>query len=277
MGKYYVTIQSHLWNGDKEFNDFKSAIEYAKEMEAYYYGMLKYHHKGNTNITITVSSNTKAEEEYHIEIISKNNILTSTWYYNGEHKEKRREVLDSKLTVGDSIKFKDGRTGIIEDYDEKYFYVRDNNANTVKVSKCVKDEDENLSIKIINIFENNIIPLFKEYSPKYLELSKKYNKGSINEEDVNFASTEKRFKIGNNIDIEFFYGINHHEWSRGNRTYFLDLNCKLFIDYKVQNRSEILDNIYTYLKNNSWVSQHFNIERHGQDEIQLSHWDSTFF
>ena len=43
-----------------------------------------------------------------------------------------------KFNVGDSIKFKDGRTGIVEDYDEKYFYIKDSNANIVKI---VKDEN----------------------------------------------------------------------------------------------------------------------------------------
>lgn len=40
-----------------------------------------------------------------------------------------------KLSVGDSIKLKNGRNGIIEDYDNNYWYVRDNNSNLVKILK----------------------------------------------------------------------------------------------------------------------------------------------
>ena len=51
-------------------------------------------------------------------------------------------LVDSKkkLTVGDSINFKDGRTGIVEDYDDRYYYVRDNNSNLIKIK--MKDENE---------------------------------------------------------------------------------------------------------------------------------------
>ncbi len=40
-----------------------------------------------------------------------------------------------KYNVGDSVKFKDGKTGIVEDYDDKYFYIKDSNANSVKICK----------------------------------------------------------------------------------------------------------------------------------------------
>lgn len=60
------------------------------------------------------------------------------WYdknYKGyyDSKPKRKRIMQ----VGDSIEFKDGRTGIVEDYDDKFYYVRDNNTNLVKVKKVI--------------------------------------------------------------------------------------------------------------------------------------------
>ena len=46
-----------------------------------------------------------------------------------------------KLNVGDSVKLKDGRVGIVEDYDEKYYYIKDANTNIVKVLKDYVPED----------------------------------------------------------------------------------------------------------------------------------------
>lgn len=40
-----------------------------------------------------------------------------------------------KLNVGDSVNFKNGKTGIVEDFDDKYLYVRDQNGATVKIIK----------------------------------------------------------------------------------------------------------------------------------------------
>lgn len=40
-----------------------------------------------------------------------------------------------KYNIGDSVKFKDGRIGIVEDYDNKYYYVKDDNTNVHKVIK----------------------------------------------------------------------------------------------------------------------------------------------
>ena len=51
-----------------------------------------------------------------------------------------------KLNVGDSINFKDGKTGIVEDYDDEYFYVKDNNTNIIKIKK-IKDDNQELKNK----------------------------------------------------------------------------------------------------------------------------------
>lgn len=40
-----------------------------------------------------------------------------------------------KLNVGDSVNFKNGKTGIVEDFDDKYLYVRDQNGAAVKIIK----------------------------------------------------------------------------------------------------------------------------------------------
>ena len=70
---------------------------------------------------------------------------TSTWDSKGGKKMK-------KFNVGDSIKFKDGRTGIVEDYDEKYFYIRDNNENIVKILK----DNQNDAISILRKLQRQI-------------------------------------------------------------------------------------------------------------------------
>ena len=59
------------------------------------------------------------------------------------------------MRVGDSIKFKDGRTGIVEDYDDKFYYVRDNNTNLVKVKKDVQDSKLSKLIGEVSTFTNN--------------------------------------------------------------------------------------------------------------------------
>lgn len=66
-----------------------------------------------------------------------------------------------KFNVGDSVKLKDGRVGVVEDYDEKYYYIKDANTNIVKIRKNVKDEEvPNLSeedvIKNCKIIEDKI-------------------------------------------------------------------------------------------------------------------------
>ena len=52
-----------------------------------------------------------------------------------------------KLTVGDSVKFKDGRTGIIEDYDDKYYFIKDSNGNHCKIVNEVLDSKDYTSIQ----------------------------------------------------------------------------------------------------------------------------------
>lgn len=70
-----------------------------------------------------------------------------------------------KFNVGDSVKLKDGRVGVVEDYDEKYYYIKDANTNIVKIRKNVKDEDENFElseedVKFLDYVRDNIIPIF---------------------------------------------------------------------------------------------------------------------
>jgi len=47
-----------------------------------------------------------------------------------------------KFNVGDSVKFKDGRTGIVEECTDTHYIVKDSNGNQVKI-KMVKDEMAN--------------------------------------------------------------------------------------------------------------------------------------
>ena len=63
-------------------------------------------------------------------------------------------LVDSKkkLTVGDSINFKDGRTGIVEDYDDRYYYVRDNNSNLIKIK--MKDDKQDYINRNRNKLQN---------------------------------------------------------------------------------------------------------------------------
>ena len=75
----------------------------------------------------------KAAEAYRKGIENPDGEDTSTW----DSKKKKKM---KKLNVGDSISFKDGRKGIVEDYDKKYYYVKDNNANIVKITK-IQDEE----------------------------------------------------------------------------------------------------------------------------------------
>ena len=70
-----------------------------------------------------------------------------------------------KFNVGDSVKLKDGRVGVVEDYDEKYYYIKDANTNIVKIRKNVKDEDENFElseedVKFLDYVRDNIIPIY---------------------------------------------------------------------------------------------------------------------
>jgi len=87
-------------------------------------------------------------ETYVFNAIPLESIKTNQ-FIRPEVKEKYY-ALRKQLNVGDSVKFKDGRTGIVEDYDDKYFYVKDNNANTVKIIK-----DDIVSMVSENLDEKN--------------------------------------------------------------------------------------------------------------------------
>ena len=42
--------------------------------------------------------------------------------------------------IGDSVKLKSGKVGVIEDYDNDFYYIKDNNCNMIKVKK-IKDSE----------------------------------------------------------------------------------------------------------------------------------------
>ena len=58
---------------------------------------------------------------------------TSTW----DSKRKGKKNI-KKYNVGDKVNLKSGKVGVIEDYDDNYYYIKDNNCNVIKVKK-IKD------------------------------------------------------------------------------------------------------------------------------------------
>lgn len=156
-GKVYSVYVRNNFRAKEDYEHltWQEAIEKAKKTEEEKYRFIKKLHEteelnNHIEFTISVYCNSDFESVYYIVISYKNNLLTSTCYFQDEHKEKRREVLDSKLNVGDSIKFKDGRTGIVEDYDEKYYYVKDNNTNIIKIKKVKDNDDFNYEVGKVN-------------------------------------------------------------------------------------------------------------------------------
>ena len=67
--------------------------------------------------------------------IHNNDVQKKTNMTVENHSEETSTWDSKKRAVGDSINFKDGRIGVIEDYDENYYYVKDSNANVVKIKK----------------------------------------------------------------------------------------------------------------------------------------------
>ena len=115
-----------------------------------------------------------------------------------------------KFNVGDSVKFKDGRTGIVEDYDDKFYYIKDNNTNIVKIKKNVKDEEfssqtylDYLKKVILSKANEMLVSLSTEISNGFNEFDT-YAKG-INHV-ISFCNQNKPYvdtKTG--IELSYFY------------------------------------------------------------------------
>lgn len=92
-----------------------------------------------------------------------------------------------KFNVGDSVKLKDGRVGIIEDYDDKYYYIKDANTNIVKALKD-DDPEDYTSIQNMNTRLKTIV-----------------NKTSNFQKDKNFGAVQfKKLLEENGFEVEYF-------------------------------------------------------------------------
>jgi len=90
------------------------------------YSKGKIEENGGPYSIITLYQHPKEYQQWYIDYCDK--------YYKGQidSKPKKRKII---MQVGDSIEFKDGRIGIVEDYDDKYYYVKDNNTKIIKILK----------------------------------------------------------------------------------------------------------------------------------------------
>ncbi len=60
--------------------------------------------------------------------------------------------MKKKYSIGDSVEFKDGRVGTVSEYDEKFYYITDQNGVECKLAKDSEEEEyvENLFGEIQN-------------------------------------------------------------------------------------------------------------------------------
>ena len=82
-----------------------------------------------------------------------------------------------KFNVGDSVKFKDGRTGKVVDYTDTHYIVKDSNGNQVKI-KMVKDEmanNINEYIEGVKTLINQIRKATSAFADFTNEMINKYN------------------------------------------------------------------------------------------------------
>ena len=81
------------------------------------------------------------------------------------------------MRIGDQIELKNGRTGIVEDKDEKYLYIRDGNG--VLVKKAIKARD----VMLVNeTLEKELKDALKAY------FMKKYNDEELAEDDMEYVN-----------------------------------------------------------------------------------------
>lgn len=172
----------------EKYNTLEEAIFHAKAHASYYFNELI---KGGYESLIyglkVIPENNDEIGSYEIRVDLENNHVTETEITNkpgdysdeelnlGANKERKitreGEVLTpkemeksdnymkTKYNIGDSVKFKDGRTGIVEDYDSLCYFVRDNYGNVCRIKK-------NKNVNDVNPFEEfarDYCKLYEEY------------------------------------------------------------------------------------------------------------------
>ena len=181
----------------------------------------------------------KENQDFNIKT-SKNKILIE--FNSNEEYYEETSTWDSKpkYLVGDSVKFKDGRTGIVEDYDEKHLYVRDNNANIVKIFKDNAPKDytsiQNMASRLKTIIKET----------------------STFQEDKNFGAVEfKKLLEANGFEVEYVENKSG-TWQKDDyNEYFKNYDIKLTDGQHIYFRVIADDNFDTkeiicYLNGKNW-------------------------
>ena len=145
-----------------------------------------------------------------------------------------------KYGIGDSVKFKDGRVGIVEDYDEKYYYIKDNNTNIVKILKDNTPKDytsiQNMTSRLKTIIKET----------------------STFQNDKNFGAVEfKKLLEANGFEVEYVENKSG-TWQKDDyNEYFKNYDIKLVDGQHIYFRVIADDNFNTkevicYLNGKNW-------------------------
>lgn len=168
-----------------------------------------------------------------------------------------------KLNVGDSVNFKNGKTGIVEDFDDKYLYVRDQNGATVKI---IKDRKYTLNMSPLYYLSKLEIPEFVlgDYYKDFLN-----NKRIENELRVICEKIQENYKLERLAKITPHMSIMIDEISN-NKNLSEEQQDEL-IDKAYEDELQILRNIETVMRKNQTVNNSI-----GSTSIQNEYPSSDF-
>ena len=145
-----------------------------------------------------------------------------------------------KFNVGDSVKLKDGRVGIVEDYDEKYYYIKDANTNVVKILKDYVPED------------------YTAIQNKTARLKTIINKTSTFQKDKNFGAIQfKKLLEANGFEVEYFENKSgtwqHNELDEKFKEYDIKLTDGQHIYFKlIADSNYETKEVICYLNSENW-------------------------
>lgn len=116
-----------------------------------------------------------------------------------------------KLSVGDSVKFKDGRTGIVEDCTDTHYIVKDSNGNQVKI-KMINDDENEVFTKINNF----ISELYEKFKSNASNVDKSGYFHKFDDGRVMFESIGVQWdtKLKYELDVFFDYSEKNPETFR---------------------------------------------------------------
>ena len=110
-----------------------------------------------------------------------------------------QEYFEDK-NVGDSIEFEDGRTGIVEDYDDEYLIVRDNNDNINKIKRF--NDVPSLSSEYLGTMTNRA-----DHSKHTFNLDNPEQLDKLKEIIIRYGLTANDFTEEDKKNHYFFYKI----------------------------------------------------------------------